>query len=135
MNTSPGHHRHGIVFVDEDRECDELDTYHSLRRFAEDSDDSDYAEPDSVSEESESDSFHSEGEEIAEYWDPYCESTVLEIGLLQTRGVDHLATCSYRHSCAIIVLCHGSHRYKNTTALRSCVSLYGYTKFNVPFLC
>lgn len=73
---SPGH-RQGMVFVDDDR--DYLDeTYDSLRKFAtEDSsssascEDSDYAEVHTSDNVSDDSSFHSEGDELAEYWDPY----------------------------------------------------------------
>ncbi len=64
-----------------DDERDYLDeTYDSLRKLATEEtsssasgDDSDYAEvhtSDSLSDDS---SFHSEGDDIAEYWDPYRE--------------------------------------------------------------
>ncbi len=75
-------HRRGMVYVDDDR--DYLDeAYDSLRKFAtEDSassasgDDSDYAEIHMSENFSDDSSFHSEGDEIAEYWDPYRKGQV-----------------------------------------------------------
>lgn len=64
MSHSPAHRR-GMVFVDDDH--GEYDYQH--HSTGDDSEDSDYAEITS----DDSSSFHSEGEEIAEYWDPYCE--------------------------------------------------------------
>lgn len=67
MSSSSPAHRRGRVFVDDDGE------YDSLRQFittsdSEDSDD-DYAHIDS----SDSSSYYSENDDLAEYWDPYCE--------------------------------------------------------------
>ena len=64
MSHSPAHRR-GMVFVDDDH-----GEYEYQRNSpGDDSQDSDYAEITS----DDSSSFHSEGEEIAEYWDPYRE--------------------------------------------------------------
>lgn len=56
-----GINRHGMVYVDDLRE--------SKSHASRGEDDSDYADIEDSSDES----FHSEGEEIAEYWDPYCK--------------------------------------------------------------
>ena len=79
MNSSPAHRR-GMVFVDDEQEYDIDETYDSLRRFATEESgssdqDSDYAEIDMTDNLSDESSFHSEGDEIAEYWDPYRESS------------------------------------------------------------
>ena len=73
MTSGSPQHRRGMVFVDDNGE------YDALRQIADsipvDSEDSDYDTPDSVSDSSSYRSNSSDDlAEIADYWDPYCES-------------------------------------------------------------
>lgn len=56
-----GLNRNGMIYVDDPRE--------PASHVSKGDDDSDYADIEGSSDES----FHSEGEEIAECWDPYCK--------------------------------------------------------------
>lgn len=66
-------HRRAMLFVDDTGEYPQYSTVGaSGRRSSE-------ASEDSYAEISSDDSYYSEGDEIAEYWDPYCKSPLAEI--------------------------------------------------------
>lgn len=62
-------HRHGMVFVDDSGEYDCLSGQPASPAASSGAD----SESDLYAEVYSDDSYHSDGEEFAEYWDPYCK--------------------------------------------------------------